>query len=263
MELLVERGADVNALWDGHYLIIFAPCETLQAGALKWLIEHGANHNVTAQDGTSCVRMLVGTYSRNPEGKHGCLAVFADFGYQFPDTAPMAIHRGRIDLLAACLARDPTLLDQPLSESEIFPAALGLDPGDGLHCAPLDGGTLLHMAVEFHEAEVVQWLIERGADVNGRAAIDGDGFGGHTPLFHTTVTLGPKTDALARLLLAHGARPNDRATFRKALRWEGDAEKERMREYHDATAIDFARQFQEPRFVNEAAIAAIRENGGQ
>jgi hypothetical protein len=43
----------------------------------------------------------------------------------------------------------------------------------------------------------------------------------------------------------------------------GDPEKERMHEFHDATAIDFARQFQEPGMVNEAAIAAIREAGGR
>ena len=45
MELLVSRGADVNALWHGHFPIIFAPCESLDPTALKWLLDHGANPN--------------------------------------------------------------------------------------------------------------------------------------------------------------------------------------------------------------------------
>jgi hypothetical protein len=45
MELLVLHGADVNALWHGHFPIIFAPCESLDPAALKWLLDHGANPN--------------------------------------------------------------------------------------------------------------------------------------------------------------------------------------------------------------------------
>lgn len=263
MELLVELGARVNASWDGRYPIVLAPCETLQARSLRWLIDHGADPYVTSPEEGNCIQMLVATYCRNPAGKHDCLQVFADAGYSFPDTAPMAIHRGRIDLLEACLDREPALLERRFAEAEIYPAELGIKPGDGLHCAPLDGATLLHMAVEYLELDIAQWLIDRGADVNARAEIDADGFGGHTPLFHTTVTLVRRGDHLARLLLQHGADPNIRATFRKQLRYMGNPEKERMHEYHNVTAIGFARQFQEPGWANEDAIAAIREYGGE
>ena len=54
---------------------------------------------------------------------------------------------------------------------------------------PVSGGTLLHLAIEYDDIDVARWLIERGADVNANAAIDADGFGGHTPLFHTVVNL--------------------------------------------------------------------------
>ena len=262
-ELLLEHGADVNAWWDGHYPIIFAACETQQPESLKCLVQHGADPNVVSDQHGTCVQMLVGTYWRNPDGKHACLEVFAEAGYSFPDTAPMAVHRGRIDLLKACLTREPAVLQRRFSAAEIYPAELRLKPEDGLHCAPLDGATLLHMAIEYQEADLAQWMLDQGADVNASTAVDADGFGGHTPLFHTTITLGPKTDSLARLLLQNGADPNARATFRKQLRMTGNPETERMFEYHDVTAIDFARQFQEPHFVNEAAIAAIREHGGE
>jgi len=258
VDLLIAHGADVNALWNGHYPIIFAPCETLAPASLRHLIACGADMHVVSGGG-NCVQMLIGTYVRDPAGKHGCLEVFAEAGFEFPDTAPMAIHRGRIDLLARCLEREPALLDRHFSQAELFPL---IDPEDGLHVAPLEGATLLHMAVEYQELDIARWLIEQGADINARTAIDADGFGGHTPLFHTTVTLLARGDQLARLLLESGADPNARTTFRKQLQWNGDPEKERMHEYHDVTAIGFARQFQEPPWVNEAAITAIQEYGG-
>jgi len=108
-----------------------------------------------------------------------------------------------------------------------------------------------------------QCLREIAPDVNARAEIDADRFGGHTPLFHTTVTLAYQHDVLARLLLRNGADPNLRATFRKQLVGMGDSEKEEMREYHDVTAIGYARQFPEPKWVNDAAIEAIVDNGGR
>jgi len=55
--------------------------------------------------------------------------------------------------------------------------------------------TLLHLAVEYDDIDVAQWLIERGADVNAKAALDADGFGGHTPLCHTVVTLAARDEA--------------------------------------------------------------------
>ena len=138
----------------------------------------------------------------------------------------MAFHRGRIDLLDAHLARDPSLLEHRFQESEIFPAELGIEPGDGLHVTPVSGGTLLHLAIEYDDIDVARWLIERGADVNAKAALDAEGFGGHTPLFHTVVTLAAPDDSKARLLLERGADPNARATIRKQLRDMGDPEKE-------------------------------------
>lgn len=49
MELLVSHGADVNALWHGHFPILFAPCESLDPGALQWLLS-------TAQIRTVAIR---------------------------------------------------------------------------------------------------------------------------------------------------------------------------------------------------------------
>src|SRR5438093_8257799 len=45
MELLVSCCADVNALWHGHFLIIFAHSYTFDPDALKCFIDHHANPN--------------------------------------------------------------------------------------------------------------------------------------------------------------------------------------------------------------------------
>jgi ankyrin repeat protein len=262
MELLVAHGASVNALWNGSYPIICAPCETLAPRALKWLLDHGADPHVAAREYGSPLKMLVCTYARNAKGKNACLEVFADAGFDLPDTPAMAFHRGRIDLLKAHLNRDPSLLGHRFQEGEIFPAELEIKPGEGLHATPVVGGTLLHLAIEFDDIDVARWLVERGADVNAKAALDADGIGGHTPLFHTVVTLAAPDDSKARLLLERGANPSARATIRKQLRDMGDPEKERMREFHDVTPIGYARQFQEPTWVNGPAITAIVECGG-
>jgi hypothetical protein len=116
--------------------------------------------------------------------------------------------------------------------------------------------------MEYDDIEMARWLIERGANVNADAARDTDGFGGHTPLFHTAVSLSSPDDSKARLLLDHGANPNARATIRKQLRDMGNPDKEIMREFHNVTPIGYAREFQEPAWVNGPAIAMIAERGG-
>ena len=197
-------------------------------GALKWLLDHGADPQVAAREYGSPLSMLICTYARNAKGRSACLEAFAEAGFDLPDTPAMALHRGRMDMLHAHLDRDPSLLEHRFQETEIFPAELGIKPGEGLHVTPVFGATLLHLAIEYDDIDAARWLIERGADVNAKAALDADGFGGHTPLYHTVVTLAAPDDSKARLLLERGADPNARATIRKQLRDMGDPEKEKM-----------------------------------
>lgn len=261
MELLTHYGADVNALWHGGYPIICAPCETLAPEALQWLLAHGANPAVASRYG-SPVAMLIGTYTRNPSGKHACLEALAEAGFALPDTPVMALHRGRIDLLQKSLERERGVLKRLFSDGEIYPAELGMKAGEGMTATPVEGGSLLHLAIEYDEMEAARWLLEQGADANIRAGADAEGFGGHTPLFHAVVCLGDRSDAKARLLLDCGAEPNRRATFRKQLRDMGDAEKERMTIFQNVSPTEYARQYQEPAWVSEAALTALSASAG-
>jgi hypothetical protein len=69
MELLVSRGADVNAVWSGYFPIIFAPCETVEPAPLKWLLDHGADPNCANPDrkypGTA-LDQVIASYARSP-----------------------------------------------------------------------------------------------------------------------------------------------------------------------------------------------------
>jgi hypothetical protein len=183
-----------------------------------------------------------------------------------PDTPPMAVHRGRHDLLEPHLGRDPALFARTFSHHEIYPLALGChdDPTLALHATPLDGTTLLHLCVDNDELELARWMLDRGADPDARASVDRDGFGGHTALFCCVVSQpyrnGRHGTALAELLLDRGADPNVRSSLRKALRGVAD---ETLHEYRDVTPLDWGAAFHDRDFVNPAAMALIAARGGR
>jgi hypothetical protein len=240
--------------------IVMGPCETLSASGLSFLLELGAELAGKNGDRLAPVALILLTYSRNPEGKHRCLEIVAEQGIDLPDTPPMAFHRGRIDLLESHLRRDPGLLARTFSLEQVYPLELGCDPARALHATPLAGATLLHMCVDYAETEIARWLIEQGADVNAKAEVDEDGFGGHTPLFGCVVPQSPhKDDAFARLLLDHGADPNARASLRKQLVFIDEF----MHEYRDVTPLSWGERFHAQDWVNRSAMRLIAERGGR
>jgi hypothetical protein len=243
------------------------PCETLSPSGLALLFELGAEFADEDGDAIAPVALLLQTYSRYPEGKHRCLELVAKRGIELPDTPPMAVHRGRIDLLEAHLDRDPHLFTRIFSHEEIYPPELGChaDHSLALHGTPVAGTTLLHLCVDYDEIEIARWLLERGADVNAKAKIDTDGFGGHTPLFGCVVSqpyrVGRQKDAaFARLLLDHGADPSARASLRKRIRFVAD---ESMHEYRNVTPLSWGERFHDQDWVDRAAMRLIAERGGQ
>ena len=197
----------------------------------------------------------------------------------------MAFHRGRFDLLEQHLARDPGLITRTFSIQEIFPPEVGCDhsPYEAMG-TPVDGGTLLHLAVYWDELDMAEWLLDRGSDPNARAAVDADGFGGHTPLFNAVVSQEafwinyprgrapqPGDAKFTDLLLARGAGPNARASIRMRLgAGHGDT---RLREFRDVTPLSWGRRFaredipggkhREILFVNTAALQVLEAHGGR
>ncbi len=245
---------------------VMGPCETLSPAGLELQLELGARFCDEQGDRLAPAALILQTYCRNPHGKHECLKIVERLGIELPDSAPMAVHRSRIDLLERLVQRDPSLLNATFTYQEMFPAALGCraDPSLALCGTPVVGGTLLHMCVEYSELDIARWLIARGADVNTRADVDTDGFGGHTALFSCMVTQPPiasrDSDTFAQLLLDHGADPNVRASLRKRLIGATD---ETEHEYRDVTPLGWGDRFHDRGFVSEPAMRLVAERGGR
>jgi hypothetical protein len=143
---LLDRGARVNPG------TVMGACEALDANGIRFAAELDAPFTDQHGDRLAPLALVLETYSRHPEGKHAALEIFAQRGYELPDTPIMAFHRGDIARLEEHLRRDPDLLERRFAIGEIYPAECGCGRnGPGSHWTPIDGGTLLHLAVDFHE----------------------------------------------------------------------------------------------------------------
>ena len=246
------------------------PAYTLSVSGTALMLELGAPVRDERGERLAPVDVVLETDSRQPSAKHHILEMYVQHGLELPDTPTMALHRGRLDLLEQHLRRDPGLLRRTFAHQEIYPPALGChDEVLATHGTPLAGATLLHMCVDYDELEIARWLLERGMDVDAKAAIDGDGFGGHTALFATVVSqpnfwinhVGRPDEApFARLLLDRGADPNARASLRKQL--HPGYGPDTLHEYRDVTPLAWGEQFHKTIFVSAAALRLIAERGG-
>ncbi len=105
--------------------------------------------------------------------------------------------------------------------------------------------------------------------MNARAAVDVDGFGGHTALFGTVVSQpnfwmnynkARRSRPFAALLLEHGADPNARAIAAQAAAsgiW-AQVRHGRTYEYRDVTPLGWGERFHAKVFVSEPAMRMIR-----
>ena len=240
--------------------IVMGPCQTLNSAALSFLADAGAPFSDEHGDRLAPLAMVLTIYSRNPAGKHACLSVFERLGYALPDTAVMAFHRGRLDLLEGHLRRDHALLARRFPSAEIYPPDLGCVGPDlsGMCGTPIDGGTLLHLAIDFDEQEIFDWLLANGADVNAAATVDARGFGGHTPLFNAVVSQGgcKSSAAMGRALLARGADRTHRASLWKYLDW---IERPRWHEALAVTPLEWGQTFPERDWINSELLTQLSE----
>jgi hypothetical protein len=244
---------------------LMGPAETLSPDGMAFLLELGADARYVDPNGGTVPALVLETYSRSPEGKHRCLELLRSHGIRLPDTPAMAVHRGRIDLLEEHLRRDPRLFTRTFTHAEIYPRELGchVDESLALNTMPSGNATLLHLCVDCDEMEIARWLLAQGMDVNARAGVDAEGFGGHTALFLCAVPQPQRlrgTDDFAKLLLDHGADPNVRVSLRKQMRFVGD---ELMHEYRDVTPLSWGQRFHDRGFVSEKALTLIAKRGGR
>jgi ankyrin repeat protein len=253
MELLVQHGADVDALWHGHFPIIFAPCESLDPVALKWLLDHGANPNRRDHGyetsghpypGTA-LDYVIACYGRSPQRLAACIDNLLDAGgvtrYDVPGVLPLL--RGRLDRLAHLIDSDPTLVTRHFPE---------LDCGQtGGRNLLLHGATLLHVAAEYGSPEAAALLLDRGADVNARTTVDESGVGGQTAIFHAVTQFEDQGLTVATLLIDRGADLEIRVKL--------PGHYERPGEIVECTPLGYARRFGGS--SQRKTIALLRERG--
>jgi hypothetical protein len=241
--------------------IVMGSCETLNAAGLGFLADLGAPFSDVTGNRFSPLALALETYGRNPAGKHAVLEIFARQGYAFPNTPMMAFHRGDLAGLKDFLRRDPGLTERRFSCLEIYPPELGCakDGRSGMHWTPIDGTTLLHLAIDFDEAEILELMLENRADVNAQANLDAQGFGGHTPIYNAVVSHGKHQGSMARRLLERGASTTVRASLRKFLDW---CETPRWHEAQSVTPAEWGRTFPDKEWVNTEALRLVESAGG-
>jgi ankyrin repeat protein len=254
MELLTAHGAAVNAAWHGSYPIIFAACEVLDPDSLQWLLAHGADPNCGSDEiwktrgvphpGTA-LDYLLGAYVRAPEVLSTCIDLLLNAGrkskYQVPSV--MAVVCNRLNDLETLLDNDQSLVHRQ------FP---GLDFGTtAARMLTLHGATLLHVAAEFGNLDAASLLLDRGAEVNGKAVVEKDGIGGQTAIFHAATQAGDFGLSIVKFLVDRGADLTVRA------RLPGHYEK--PGETVDCTPLGYALLFP----GNQGPTSAfLRERGG-
>lgn len=120
--------------------------------------------------GEPLIYELTSEYARGPRFKD-CVKAFVDFGLKFQDKTLLSVLLDDARSLEQLISNDATIVSKKYS----------------LRCAytPLYEATLLHICAEFNHVSCAEVLVKHGADVNAKAGMDENGFGGQTPIFHT------------------------------------------------------------------------------
>jgi len=152
-----------------YFQKLIGEIEEHSVDGIRECFEHGVNPN-DYYNNEPLIYELTSEYGRTPNFKE-CVKTFVDYGLDFKDK-----------ILLSVLLDDATSLDAHLINE---PDAIKRDYS--LRCAytPLYKATLLHICAEFNHVSCAELLVSHGADINAKAGIDEDGFGGQTPIFHT------------------------------------------------------------------------------
>ena len=133
---------------------------------------------------------LTSEYTRSPRFKD-CVKAFVDHGLDFNDRILLSV-----------------LLDDAKSLDTHLPNDVGaIEKEYTLRCAytPLHKVTLLHICAEFNHVSCAEILVKHGANINAKAGIDENGFGGHTPVFHTVNQNSNQSIDMLNYLLSNSA----------------------------------------------------------
>jgi hypothetical protein len=171
---------------------------------------------------------LIEMYLRSPKFSD-CVRCLTQAGARWSDSGLLAVLLDDGELLGSELRTNPSLIHHQVN----------------IRCAftPLLGASLLHVAAEFGLVRAAAALLEAGADVEAKAAVDDYGFNGHTPIFHTVCQRANHCQPVLRLLLNCGAKTDIRLagiTWGKSFEWATTI--------FDATPLSYAQAGLLPQF---------------
>lgn len=198
-------------------------------------------------DGRWPVQWLLEMYTRS-DRLPACVRVLLDRGARLPDPRLAPVLLDDAGGVRAAAAADPAYVHHRVSLRSAF--------------TPLDGATLLHVAAEYGHAAAASALIAAGADVNAAAGLDGDGLGGHTPIFHTVNSNRHGAAPVLAQLLDAGARVDVRVaglTWGRGFDWEST--------FFDLTPIAYAQlgllpqMHRDPRDIDATVRALLAAAG--
>jgi hypothetical protein len=181
--------------------------ETHDVDKIRGILDRGVDARSTIK-GKTLTNNLIEMYARS-DAFPACLRLLLDRGATLDDPRIAPVLLDDADALAAALRREPSLIEHRTSMVSAFTA--------------LEGASLLHVAAEFGNVRAARVLLEMGADVNARAAVDDYGLNGQTPLFHTVNAAWNRSAPLMRLLLDAGATADVRLAglvWGRGMEWE-------------------------------------------
>lgn len=187
--------------------IFLLGCETHSAEQIREALTAGLDPNALL-DGRTPLTWMTEMYLRSgnfPE----CVRCLVQAGAKSEEDGLLAVLLDDAESLRRELHKKPSLIGRKID----------------LRCAftPLLGASLLHVAAEFGLVNAAKTLIEAGAEIEARAALDEYGFNGHTPIFHTVCQHRNHCQPVLRLLLEHGAKADIRLagiTWGRGFEWE-------------------------------------------
>jgi hypothetical protein len=120
-----------------------------------------------------------------------CIQAFVDNGLDFEDEVLLSVLLDNAALLDRQLSGDKNAITRKYSFNCTF--------------TPLYDISLLHICAEYNHLACAEILVKHGADINSKAGLDQDGFGGHTPIFHTVNQEANESLDVLKLLISRQA----------------------------------------------------------